>query len=157
METGGVSRRDIHPAARLEEIIPPDRRRIVWKQLSKDGLSLPGLSLSPSMERISWAALAVKTVCAGVWGLNILTFLTLVPLAVLTWRASRTWAVHIRTGPVTIWDAVIYLTPYRGNESYPWSHEEISTKVRLIISESLAMPLEKVQPESRWIEDLGAG
>jgi len=62
---------------------------------------------------------------------------------------------HLRCGPVTVRDAVLYFTPFKGNPGYPWTREEISTKVRLIVSESLGIPLEEVRPESRLVEDLG--
>jgi hypothetical protein len=156
MSTLELSRHDIAPAARLEDIVPRDRRRAVWRRLSMDGLELPRLSLPPYLEGIAHAALVLKVIYAGIWGLNVLVLSSLVPLSLLTWLATRPWATHIRSGPVTIRDAVIYLTPYRRNESHWWSHEEISTKVRLIVAESLGLPLDAVQPESRLIEDLGA-
>jgi len=145
----GVSRHDVSPASLLEDLIPPDRRRAVWRQFHKDGLYLPPLALSADMRRLTHATLALKLICAGAWGFNLLALVSLLPLSLLTCLATRPWAIHIRYGPLTVGDAVIYLTTFSDHPGYRWSHEEISTKIRLIIADALDLPLEKVQPETR--------
>lgn len=62
---------------------------------------------------------------------------------------------QIRCGPITVGEAVLYLTRFQEYPSHRWSRTEIATKVRLIISESLGVHLEEVKPESRLVEDLG--
>jgi hypothetical protein len=143
---------DVHPSALLEDLVPPERRQDVWKQLRKDGLDLPPLALSAHMRRLTHATLALKLILAGAWGFNLLALISLVPLSLLTWLVTRPWAIHIRYGPVTVSDAVIYLTPFSDHPGYQWSHEEISTKIRLIIADALDLPLEKVQPETRLVD-----
>ena len=74
----------------------------------------------------------------------LLALSSMLRLGYMIWLVSRPFAVHILCGPVTVGDAVLYLTPYKENKDYPWSHEEIATKVRLIISVSLGVRLEEV-------------
>jgi hypothetical protein len=77
----------------------------------------------------------------------------------VAWLVTRPLAVHIPAGPATVCDAAIYLTSFKDGvrAGYRWSEDEISLKVRLILSESLGIPLERVTPEARLIKDLGMG
>jgi hypothetical protein len=45
---------------------------------------------------------------------------------------------------------VLYLTSFREHRGsgYRWTRNEIATKVRLIVAESLGVPLDAVQPET---------
>ena len=97
-------------------------------------------------------------VAAAAWLQNLWGLATVVPLGLLAWTMTRPWAVEIRYGPVTVRDAVLYLTPYREGlcAGYKWSHDEIAIKVRLIIAESLGLSLKEVTPEARLVGDLGA-
>jgi hypothetical protein len=86
---------------------------------------------------------------------NIALFVPAASFGVLWWWCvTRPWAVHIRYGPVTVRDAVIYLTPFKEGvrQGYVWSREEICTKVRLLISEMTELPLDQVQAEATFKE-----
>jgi hypothetical protein len=107
------------------------------------------------VSRIAAAGFAVGAVLLGILLQNLLALLATLRLGWAVWRVTRPLAVHIRCGPVTLGDAVLYLTPFKENPGHHWSHAEIATKVRLIISESLEVPLEDVKPEARLVEDLG--
>jgi hypothetical protein len=52
---------------------------------------------------------------------------------------------------------VLYLTCFREHKAsgYRWTRNEIATKVRLVIAESLGLDLEAVQPE-QTLAELGA-
>jgi len=133
----------------------------VWKQLRKEGFRLAPLSLSPKMHRIALAMHGTKLIATAAWGFNVLNLVLLVPLSILTWLATRPWAIHVRYGPITVRDAVIVSTPtkailahLRSNRSERLHHQFVSTRVRLIIAESVGVPLEAVQPESKLV-DLG--
>ncbi|MBI1914631.1 MAG: hypothetical protein HYS12_07820 [Planctomycetes bacterium] len=166
IEVLGVDRRDVRPSTRLEALVPRRRRRVVWQHLRRRGLELPDLGLSPRADGIALtgtlvgAALLVGWTAAGAVLLGacvqgLLALVAMHRLGFAVWLVSRPFADHICCGPVTVRDAVLYLTPYKGNKDYPWSHEEIATKVRLIISVSLGIRLEEVRPELRFVEDLG--
>jgi hypothetical protein len=161
MEAVDVDRQDVRPSDRLEDVIPPERRRAVWKQLRKEGFRLAPLSLSPKMYRIALAMHGAKLVATAAWGFNVLNLVLLVPLSILTWLATRRWAIHIRYGPITVRDAVIVSTPTKAIIGYLRTirsearyHQFVSMRVRLIIAEAAGVPLEAVQPDSRLV-DLG--
>jgi fatty acid desaturase len=95
---------------------------------------------------VAFALKLVATIAAQQW----LAWLLFVPLTFLTWLVIRPYAVHVnRCGPMTLWDAAIYLTPYKGHADHPWSQREIETKVRLVLAEALGVPLEQIRRESR--------
>ncbi len=165
IEVLGVNRREVRPSTRLEDLVPRNQRRAVWQHLRGRGLELPELSLSPRASGIAMTGTLAGGALLGGWtaaGAALLGACLQILLAVFAmlrlgfaiWLVSRPFAVHLACGPVTVRDAVLYLTPYKGNQDYPWSREEIATKVRLIISVSLGLRLEEVKPESRF-EELG--
>lgn len=155
-----LPRRDVYPSARLEEVIPQEKRRAVWRRLREAGLRLPGLCLAPVGFQPSLGAVAqvvslvgflIQHLPAALWSLPLLGF--------LAFAVTRPWAVHLPPdGPVTLWDAALYLTPCREckQAGYALSRREISVKVRFILAEALNLPFEDVRPESRVIQDLGA-
>jgi hypothetical protein len=59
MSTLELSRHDIAPAARLEDIVPRDRRRAVWRRLRMDGLELPGCPY-----RLTWRESPTPLLCS---------------------------------------------------------------------------------------------
>jgi hypothetical protein len=157
MEELAVGRQDIDPEMRLEELIPADRRRQVWQRLRKEGFALPGLTLSSrdrwlTLTHVLHAAASISLWLHHVWGL-----IFVIPFGVVAGLVTRRKAVHVRHGPLTIWDSVIYLTDFREGTrlGYKWSHREVSTKVRLTLAESLGLPLDAVT-ENATLEELGA-
>jgi hypothetical protein len=100
------------------------------------------------------------------WCGNVLGMLVAVPLGLIDYMITRRWAVHVDPrGPVTVREAVFYLTSYReqlearhGSNSlrdaihagYRPSRQEIELRVRLILAASLQVPLEEVTLESRF-------
>jgi len=150
-----IDRKKIKPWSSLESLIPESERRRVWKALRREGLALPPLSLSSRLRRATfWHALHMLASLAGSlqnWALFLLT----APFGLFGWwLVTRPWSTHIESGPITIRDAVIYLTPFREGvrQGYRWSHREISTKVRLLVSVNLGIPLNEVRPEMTFKE-----
>jgi hypothetical protein len=92
----------------------------------------------------------------------------MVPLGLIVYAATRRWAVYVnRRGPLTVRDAVFYLTRFQGGlraryglgrlgeeirAGYRPSRKEIEVRVRLIVAAHLGIPLERVTPETRFIE-----
>src|SRR5207245_1077397 len=115
------------PSTRLEDLVPRNRRRAVWQHLRKRGLKLPELSLSPRASGIAltgtlaggallggWTAAGAALLGACLQGL--LALLAMFRLGFAIWLVSRPFAVHLCCGPVTVRDAVLYLTPCKGNK-----------------------------------------
>jgi len=156
IEVLGVDRRGVRPSTRLAELVPLHRRRAVWQHLHNQGLDLPDLGLPPRGDTIAVLGFLIGAVLAVGLLRSLLALLAIAHLAHCIWKVTRPFAVHIGCGPVTLRDAALYLTPYRDHKDYPWSHAEIAAKVRLIISDSVGIPLEEVQPQTRFT-DLGCG
>jgi hypothetical protein len=163
----GLHRHALRPSQRLADVVPEHRRREVWKQLRREGLRLPRLRLS---QRLLWSSLAHVLHLAmeiGVRFQNMLGFLIAVPLGLLTsYVATRRWAVHVNPrGPLTVRDAVLYLTSFREEMYYRYrstslrealfagyhpTREEIELRVRIIVAANLGVALERVTPEMRF-------
>ena len=158
MEELGLACHEVHPSTSLAELIPMEKRRAVWRRLNQEGLALPPLCITPSVFWQGIGHVVHAVLAAAAWLQNLWGLATVVPLGLLAWTMTRPWAVEIRYGPVTVRDAVLYLTPYREGlrAGYKWSQEEITIKVRLIIAESLGLSLKEVTPEARLVGDLGA-
>jgi len=153
----GLARHQVHPRAPLETLIPVHRRREVWRRLRRQGLRVPALRLAPR-ER-AWEVFGVvKTaVSFALWLQKWPALLAAFPLGLVAYRVSRRRAVHFPLGLRTVGEMVLYLTSFREHSSsgYRWTRNEIATKVRLIVAESLGLPLDAVRPE-KTLAELGA-
>src|SRR5262249_11315582 len=152
IEVLGVDRRDIRPSTRLTDLVPVHQRRAVWRHLREQGLCLPELRLPRRGYTVAGLGCMIGAALAAGLLRSLLALLAIVHLAHGIWKVTRPFAVHLGCGPVTLREAAVYLTPYRDHPDYPWSRAEIADKVRLIISVSLGISLEDVQPESRFAD-----
>jgi hypothetical protein len=153
----GLARHQVHPEASLESLIPAHRRREVWRHLRRQGLRVPALELAPR-ERL-WQVFGVlKTaVSLALWLRRWPALLVAFPLGLVAYGLSRRRAVHFPLGLRTVREVVLYVTSFRehSDSGYRWTSNEIATKVRLIVAESLGLPLDAVQPE-KTLAELGA-
>jgi len=127
--------------------------------LRQEGLGLPALRVSRSLHWASAAHVLHVAIEVSVWCQHLLGMLVAVPLGLIDYMITRRWAVHVDPcGPVTVREAVFYLTSYReqlearhGSSSfrdairtgYRPSRQEIELRVRLIVAASLEVPLER--------------
>jgi hypothetical protein len=152
-----VARHEVRPGADLETLIPAPVRRAAWRTLRRDGLPVPALQLTP-LERKVRTAVVLKTARSFIlWPQQWPALVVAVPLGVLEYWASCRRAVRLPLGLKTLGELVIYLTTFREHQGsgYRWTRNEIATKVRLIVAESMGVPLDAVQPETT-LEELGA-
>src|SRR5262249_7512827 len=72
---------------------------------------------------------------------------------------SRRRAVHLPLGLRTVGELVLYSTCFREHRGsgYRWTANEVATKVRLVLAESLGVPLDAVRPENTLAEMGGVG
>lgn len=149
-----VARHDVRPATPLESLLPVERRRAVWEQLRREYLRLPELELSARDRRRNLLSITRMVVSAAVslrsWQALLLAF----PLALAVHWATRRRAVHFPLGLKTVGEVVIYATsfPEHKDSGYRWTRNEIALKVRMIVAESAGLPLEAIQPETRFAE-----
>jgi hypothetical protein len=152
-----LARHDVRPGTPLETLIPVQQRRQVWRQLRRQGLSVPPLELSRRSR--AWAVLGVlKTAASFALALQRWpALLVVLPLGLVAYGLTRTQAVHFPLGLRSVGEMVLYLTCFREHRGsgYRWTRNEISIKVRLIVAESLGYPLDAVRPETTFAE-LGA-
>jgi hypothetical protein len=68
--------------------------------------------------------------------------------------AGRRRAVHFPLGLRTVGELVIYATPFgeHKDSGYRWTRNEIALKVRMTVAESVGLPLEAIQPETKLAE-----
>jgi hypothetical protein len=75
---------------------------------------------------------------------------------VVSWWSRRTAGPPVQFPPClrTVGELVLYSTcPAEHKESgYRWTRNEIALKVRLVIAESMGLPLEAVRPECTFAE-----
>jgi hypothetical protein len=152
-----VPRNAIRPWMDLETLIPIARRREVWRSLRREGLRVPALELAPLESKLHTALVLKSVVSFFLWMQHWSAWLLALPLGALEYWWSRPRAVHFPLGLKTVGDMVLYLTSFREHKKsgYRWTHNEIAFKVRLIVAEALAVPLDAVQPE-KTLEELGA-
>jgi len=150
----GIAREEIRPGTPLAAILPVAGRRDVWQQLRRRGLRLPDLELSG---RDFWRSflLVVKGIVSS--AVHLGTWYTVALAVPFTWavfRLTRRRAVHFPLGLRTVGELVIYATSFSDHREsgYRWTRNEIALKVRMIVAESVGLPLEAVQPETKLID-----
>jgi hypothetical protein len=157
VRTLDVPRHAVRPWMDLETLIPVPVRREVWRCLQREGLRVPALEFAPLESRLRAAAM-LKTIASFLlWPQQWPVFLAALPLEAIEYWLSLSRAIHFPLGLKTVGDLVLYLTSFREHKGsgYRWTYNEIAFKVRLIVAEALAVPLERVRPESTLVE-LGA-
>jgi hypothetical protein len=149
-----IDRHEVRPGTPLEAILPEQSRQEVWQELRRRGLRLPDLERS---ERDGWRIVfrALRAAVSSALFLRRWTALLLVvPLALALSWATRRRAVGLPRGLKTVGELVIYATCFGEHKAsgYRWTRNEIALKVRLIIAESLGLPLDAIQPETTLAE-----
>lgn len=151
-----IPRRLVIPNASLESLIPLARRRAAWSAFRGAGLQLPALRLSPFASIV--LILSVVSALIGLWswtGQWWWPAVAFVPAWFLAYQVSRPWAIHLPPFLRTVGELAVYGTRLGNQVMHQWSHGDISLKVRLVLAESLGLPLEEIRPESTFRE-LGA-
>ena len=156
MECAGISRELIRPATPLADLVPPLRRREVWRQLEARGLRMPRLEM-PSGARSAFVTLFFSSVGLSVWLAGKFALLGAIPLGIRLFWASRLLATRLIPLRFTVGELVLLGTDVREFRALgrPWTHEEISLRVRALVSEAAGVPIERVQPQSRWADLFG--
>jgi hypothetical protein len=115
---------------------------------------LPGLELSAIDRRRSFLGVLKAAVSIAVSMQRGAYLFLVLALGMAAYRASRRRAVHFPLGLKTVGELVIYLTrfPEHKDSGYRWTRNEIALKVRLIVAESMGLPLDVVRPECSFME-----
>jgi hypothetical protein len=144
-----VDRREIRPGTPLASLVPEPSRRDVWRHLRRQGLWPPPLEFSERDQgRIPLSALrAAVSLAIGLrhWSALLLAL----PLCLFAYWANRRRAVQLPLGLTTVGELVLAMTCFAEHKAsgYRWTRNEIELKVRLILADSLGLPLEDVRPE----------
>jgi hypothetical protein len=127
----GLGRHDIRPSQALADLIPEDRRREVWRHLRRDGVALPPLRVSWRLRWLNAAHVLHAAFEFAAWCNHVLGLVIALPLGLLAYAATRQQAVHLnRRGPVTVRDAVLYLTNFRETPPRALSVERLARSHR---------------------------
>lgn len=170
----GIPRERVLPKTSLIDLLPSRRvRRRVWREARSQLHSLPRLQISPRLDELFLAiAIIGPVMLIGVFVLVKLTlgvgaalaagfvllFAGLAAGSALIGLAQTQFAPSIST----VGDAArIGLSKAQVETDRPGAHVLITLSVleqlRAMISDVLGIPVEKVKPESRFVEDLGCG
>lgn len=155
-----LSRGQIHPRGALENLIPLNERRRVWRELRGAGLVLPALEIPQALFDACAILLLATAAAAFVWFQSLFALLLLIPLALLLRWATRPWAVHFGMCR-DVRAAVFHLVPALARDSAgvlgnPLSNRETAEKIRQMIAEITRLPMEKLTDDARFVEDLGS-
>ena len=158
LRSADVPRRDVRPRTPLSALLPSATRREVWHRLQRHGLPLPDLQLSARDARRMVVGVLVATLVLTFALRSSAALLLALPLGCVGYRLSRPRAVEFPLGLGSVGELVIYLTRFRDHSQsrYRWTRSEIALKVRLIVAEQMGLPLDAVQPDHAFVDDLGA-
>jgi hypothetical protein len=124
MRCSNISRHDICPGTRLDEILPVEQRRDLWERLQHQGLPLADLKLSPVIDWSSTLVVLGLTVAFALLLRSWLALLVFLPLSTIAYLLTRPWAVHFPSSPKTVGELVIYLISFKDHKGsgYRWTH-----------------------------------
>jgi hypothetical protein len=168
MVHGGIQRRRLRPAVRLDELFPPGPRRL-WRTLRRHDHRLPRLAMNHGAQHalfigaallwLAWVGgLAVAlTGRANMMAMAIIfVLLGLVTLAMvlLDRRAPRYFPPELQT----VGDLARRMAPIHVPHETPGerliAQQRVLAEVRRIIACQMALPVEKVLPETDFVKDL---
>ena len=160
IEVAGVERRDVRPAAALDELVPREGRRAAWEKLrDQSRLRWPGLT-APAW--LLWITLAASvTACAAAYVFYSLTWSLILVFGgcfLLILNATRALQVELPGGVSTVGDLTQTVARWNygllvsGRE--PASPDEVWKLLVEIIEEQLAIPRSEIRPEASFVRDL---
>jgi acyl carrier protein len=166
-----VDRRQVRPSACVEHLLPTPTRRKVWRQWEQ------ALGVDPPPLRRSWSVVFAATILvisfyvtlshfAGVAAKSLqfaaagAAIVTAIAAIVLT----RPLAVVVPAGATTFRDLTSNLMAHHATtfrqqlspQEPQWTPQEANLVVKGILVEQLGVEPERVTPEARIVEDLGA-
>ncbi|MGL4462936.1 MAG: hypothetical protein ACRDD1_15565 [Planctomycetia bacterium] len=154
----GASRRDLRPGARLDNLVPPERRKEVWKELRARGLDMPDLyDATPPAGCPLHSSMLLCIASAAVWLLTGFLWIAMVfaAFAVLIMDSiSKRWVEELEIPPYcrTVGELTVYGVHYKDHPDARWSHATLSLKVRMIVAEVYWLKLDEIRPETRLVD-----
>jgi len=167
----GIERRLIRPGAKLDELFASNRR-VRWKRLRAKERLLPPLELTYTADRLivvpaAAAILGVMGFTAALIGSHgwpkslVIGTVGALAFGVFVLMLNRICRTQFSKGCQTVRELCEHLTLYVApadpdGQRLIWQIRVLD-EVRRISADILGLPLDKVKPESRFVEDLGAG
>ncbi len=162
--SAGVARSAVRPSTRLEALIPGNRaRRAAWKALRVGRPALPQLETPARVDGALlfvcvigfFAALLVVpvTLTGSPWSLLPAGMIVLAIVAAAMNILPGPWQVLPPLGIKTVGDIARAISPLE--TAGMKGQDALMLQVRALVASQTGLPLEKVQPTSRFIEDLG--
>ena len=155
-----VKRRDIRPSTRLNDLITRRLRRRILKSLSKRSLWVPTLQPPGVMKWIGLvfglaAGLTVgvfSTLAGQIVGGIVLGVITFYATWTASYLFSTPFAVRFPVGYETVGDLVRRATP--NYESQDEINTNVLDRIRLIVSQQMGVPIEKLAAQTNFTHDL---
>lgn len=166
---GGAQRDRVKPGAKLNELLPAPLAS-GWRAMRSRDPRLPNLVRSERADKaVVWVAglfvLSLVVVLGVLWsmygGLIAVSAAVLwgAALVLMMALADRTARRELPAGIATVGDVArliaVFEIPAEGTAARLAADARVLEEVRRLIAEFLHMPLEKVQPESDLVHDLG--
>jgi hypothetical protein len=138
----------------LETVLPVEIRQATWRELKAAGFELPELQVSRS---VFWIAVALVLTPLGLLVLAVRTWfavLSIIEFTFLAYKFTRPLAIHPPDWCKTVGQAALCLKYIRGAHGavVPWTREEITDRVRMIIGEAAGVPIDKVTHDTLLID-----
>ena len=156
MERLAIRRGSVRPDSRIRSLIPRRRHRRAWTELRATGLQLPALEVSTIVVvaivllGFGLAHRVAASVDSFVIGL-IAALSTLVAVPAALFPLIARVGGRIPSSIITVRDAVLMATQLDCG-----SNDEIAHRVRLMVSNQLGVPIEKVTERASFTEGFGA-
>lgn len=155
----GIERRQVRLDSALAELLPSKMRRAQWNALRDAGICVPPLELTKRQIACTGSLAVMSSLGVGVysndWGLLVISAATFLVLAL--WL-SRPFAMQVPTTCGTMRRLALYAavrSDEDDREHVGLRKTEIAQKVRVIVSEQLAVPIEELSDDASFVRDLG--
>lgn len=156
----GVTRLSVRPNTSWASLLTPQLFRRFWAKLRANEELLPSLRLSHRWILAIWVGATVGGVVFMYYSQS--SFIAVVLTALLGLLAHRLSTCLAGIAPQTcqtIGDTALFIAIRRPTKDieHRMTTAEIEKKVRLIISQELKVPIEKLERELKIVNDLGLG
>lgn len=168
-DVAGLQARDIRPSSSLDKLLGQPKLKRRWRSLTRDFPQLPDLEPPAWMLRLYMRAVAGGVLCGAAggvlvcWGSGVLV----AGMALWIGGAAGGMVTHafvspwledrrreVPSGCRSVRDAVMMV--HAGMDGTT-TRAVVELRVRLIVADLFGAKLDDVHPESRFVEDLGAG
>jgi hypothetical protein len=138
----------------LDSVFPIEQRRAIWSRMQQDGFRLPELQLAPHVFLLAATMVIAPLVLLALALHTGFVCLSIFELSFLAYRLTRPYAIYLPGYCRTAGQAALCRKDLRAadGQPLPWTRDEIAMKVRMVIAESVRLPMEKLTEDTRLFD-----